>query len=89
MPIGRSNEKQQLSVFNTTTGQSKSIGNPETYADVVASPTGRYIAAAVQAQTRGGISSVLLYDTLSGTQATYTQPSGMDTSFLEWSPNGK
>lgn len=89
MPIGRSNEKQQLSVFNTTTGQSKSIGNPETYADVVASPTGRYIAAAVQAQTRGGISSVLLYDTLSGAQVTYTQPSGMATSFLEWSPNGK
>lgn len=89
MPIGPSNEKQQLSVFNTTSGKSKNIGSPETYADVVLSPTGHHIAAAIQAETRTGASSVLLYDTVTESQATYTQPSGMDTSFLVWSPDGK
>lgn len=88
-PVASANEKEQLSLFNTKTGLSPNIGKPNTYADVVLSPTGRYLAATIQAETRTAVSSLLLYNTASGYQATYTEPQGLSPSLIVWSPNGQ
>ncbi len=88
-PIPESAGLEQLSVYSTGDGATTPIGPPATYADVALSPNGAELAAAVQSETRGVPSSVVLFNTQTDAVQVVPQPAGLNASFVQWAPNGQ
>ncbi len=76
-----------LTVRSIPGGKTRTYGGPEPYAYIGLSPSGKYLAAIVQAESKSAVSRVLIYATATGAAHAYVEPAGFGGSVLAWSPD--